>query len=95
MTAWVALFVIQIWLVSSRRVRVHRWLGYAAIGLAVLILATGAATAARSAKYGSSSTPPGIPPLQFLIVPMFDLLMFAVLFGGAVYSAAGCPRTAG
>ncbi len=95
MTAWVALFVTQIWLVSSRRVRVHRRLGYAGIGLAVLILATGTATAVRAAKYGSASTPPAIPPLQFMIVPMFDLLMFAVLFGGAVYYRRRLPAHRG
>jgi hypothetical protein len=45
----------------------------------------GIVTAIRSAKYGSSSTPPGIAPLAFLVVPLFDILMFVLLFGGAVY----------
>jgi len=95
MTAWVALFVVQVWLVSARRVRVHRRLGYSAIGLAVLILATGTVTALRAAKYGSASTPPGVEPVRFLIVPMFDLLMFAVLFGGAVYYRRRLPAHRG
>jgi hypothetical protein len=85
MTLWVALFVVQVALIAAKRVRVHQRLGYAAIGLAVLIIATGLPTALRAAKYGSASTPPGIPPLSFLVVPTFDLVMFALLFGSAIY----------
>jgi hypothetical protein len=85
MTMWIALFVTQVWLIRSRQVRVHQRLGYAGIGLAVLIIGAGFVTALRGAKFGSASTPPGIAPHAFLIVPMFDLLMFAIFFGGAVY----------
>lgn len=85
MTAWVALFGTQVWFISSRQVRLHQRLGYAGVGLAAIIIAVGFVTALRAAKYGAASTPPGIPPLAFLIVPVFDLLMFALLFGGAVY----------
>lgn len=85
MTAWVALFTTQIWLISSRRIRVHQRLGYAGIGLGALIVLVGSVTAVRAARYGSASTPPDISPLAFLIVPMFDLLMFVLLFGGAIY----------
>jgi hypothetical protein len=85
MTAWVALFAAQVWLISTRRVRVHQRLGYTGIGLAALIVVVGTATAFRAAKYGSLSTPTGIPGLVFLAVPLFDLVMFVLLFGGAVY----------
>jgi hypothetical protein len=85
MTTWVGLFVTQVWFISSRRVRLHQRLGYGGIALAVAIIAVGLITAVRAAKFGSASTPPGISPLAFLIVPVFDLLMFAILFGGAVY----------
>ena len=85
MTAWVALFVTQVWFISSRRVRLHQRLGYGGIGLAIAIIAVGLITAVRAAKYGSASTPPGVSPLGFMIVPIFDLLMFAIFFGGAVY----------
>ncbi len=85
MTMWIALFVTQVWLVRSREIRLHQRLGYTGIGLAVLIVAAGFATAVRAAKFGAASTPPGIAPQAFLIVPMFDLLMFAIFFGGAVY----------
>jgi hypothetical protein len=85
MTMWVALFAIQVWLISSRRVRLHQRLGYAGVGLAALIVAIGFATALRAAKFGAASTPPGISPHAFMIVPLFDLIMFVILFGGAVY----------
>jgi hypothetical protein len=85
MTAWVALFVTQVWFISSRRVRLHQRLGYGAIWLAVAIVIVGFLTALRAAKFGSGSTPPDIPPVRFLVVPATDLLMFAIFFGGAVY----------
>jgi hypothetical protein len=85
MTAWVALFGAQVWFISSRRVRLHQRIGYSGIALAALIVAVGFVTALRAAKYGSGSTPPGVLPLAFLAVPLFDLLMFVVLFSGAVY----------
>lgn len=85
MTAWVVLFIVQVRLVARRDVGLHRRLGYGAVGLATLIVLTGVPTAVRAAKYGSASAPPDIPPLSFLAVPLFDLVMFAVLFGGALY----------
>lgn len=85
MTAWVALFGAQVWLIASKRVRVHQRLGLAGVALAAIIVATGFVTALRAAKYGSSSSPPDVPPLAFLAVPLFDLLMFAIFFGAAVY----------
>jgi len=84
MTAWVVLFVVQVRLISTKRIRLHQKLGYASIALAVLIIATGLPTALRAAKYGSASTPPGAPPLSFLLIPTFDLVMFALFFGGAI-----------
>jgi hypothetical protein len=85
MTAWVGLFVTQVWFISSRRVRLHQRLGFAGIGLAAAIITVGVVTALRAAKFGSASTPPGVSPLGFMIVPLFDLLMFAIFFGGVVY----------
>ncbi len=85
MTAWVALFVTQVWLISSKRVRVHQRLGYTGIWLAGLILPVGFLAAVRAAKYGSPSTPPGVSQLGFMIVPLVDLVMFTIFFGAAIY----------
>jgi hypothetical protein len=86
MTAWVALFVVQTRLIAANRIRVHQRLGYAGIGLAVLVIATGALTALRAGKYGSASAPPDIPSQAFMVVPLFDLMMFAIFFGAAVWN---------
>jgi hypothetical protein len=85
MTAWVVLFAMQVWLVSSKRIWLHQRLGYAGIGLGSLIVIVGFATAVRAARHGAASTPPNVSPLAFLAVPLFDLLMFVALFGGAIY----------
>jgi hypothetical protein len=84
MSAWVALFVVQVRFIAARQVRLHQRLGYAAVGLAALVIATGIPTALRAAKYGSAATPPDVPPLAFLAVPLFDLVMFAVFFSAAI-----------
>lgn len=85
MTAWVALFVTQVWLISSKRVRVHQRLGYTGVWLGASILPIGFLAAVRAAKYGSPSTPPGVSQLGFMIVPLFDLVMFTIFFGAAIY----------
>jgi hypothetical protein len=85
MTVWVALFVVQAALVPAKRIRVHQRLGYTAIGLAVLIGVTGIWTALRAAKYGTTAVPPGFSEPTFSIVPLGDIVLFALFFGGAVY----------
>lgn len=84
MSAWVLLFVTQVYLISARRVRLHQRLGLAAIGLACLIVMVGLLTALQAAKYGFAPPPLGIPRLRFLAVPFFDLVMFAALFSAAI-----------
>ena len=85
MTAWVLLFIVQVRLISTRRVRLHQRLGFTAIGLAVLIVITGFFTAVRAAKFGPSAFQAPLPRLPFLLVPMTDLLMFTILFSAAIY----------
>lgn len=85
MSLWVMLFIAQVTLVSTRQVQTHQRLGWVGVGLAVLILLTGIPTALRSGKYGSAAAPPDIAPLSFMIVPVFDLLLFAIFFGAAIY----------
>ena len=85
MAAWIVLFIAQVYLIRTTRIKIHQRLGLLSIFLAVAIFVTGIATAISAAKYGSISTPPGVVPLEFLIVPFFDVIVFAVLFGAAVY----------
>jgi hypothetical protein len=85
MTAWVILFSVQVGLVSTRRVRVHQRLGYVGIGLAALVIVMGVWTALGAARHGSTSTPPGFSQPTFSIVPLGDILLFTLFFGGALY----------
>ena len=74
-TAWVLLFVIQTALVASRRVTAHRRLGIAGAVLAAMMILVGTFTAIASASRGAA--PPGVDPLVFLVIPLFDMLLFA------------------
>lgn len=83
-SAWVVLFVVQAALVSARRTDIHRKLGMLAAVLAPLMLVVGFQAAVAAARRGFST--PGLPPpLVFLAVPMFDLVVFAALVGAALW----------
>jgi hypothetical protein len=81
MTSWVLLFIAQVTLVARRRTKTHQRLGVLGAILAGLIV-VGVATAIAAAARGSS---PGPPALQFLVVPLGDILVFAILVGTALY----------
>ncbi len=84
MSAWVALFIGQVYLIRTGKVKVHMSLGLVGIALAVIMVFVGIATALAQAARGGTPLPE-IPPLSFLVVPFFDILTFAALFGGAIY----------
>jgi hypothetical protein len=60
-------------------------MGYMGIGLAVLIVVIGVWTALEAARHGTPSTPVGFSQPTFSAVPLGDLLLFTLFFGGAVY----------
>ena len=82
-TAWMLLFVAQAWLVAQRRPDIHRKLGMAGAGLAVLMVPLGITVAVLALR--TNHTPPGLDPRSFLVLPFFDLLTFVVLVGAGVY----------
>jgi hypothetical protein len=73
-TSWVLLFLVQTGLVAAKRVKVHRRLGYASIALAATMIVVGVRTAIQSAARGGA--PPGVDPLAFMAVPIFDIMLF-------------------
>jgi hypothetical protein len=81
-TAWVLLFVVQTALVANRNVAMHRRLGIAGVVLAGLMVAAGLPTAFAAAARGSA--PEGMEPLVFLVVPVFDLVLFTGFVTAAV-----------
>jgi len=83
-TSWVLLFLAQTTLVAARRADIHRRLGVFGGVLAALVLVLGTATAIIRVKGGSAPVP-GVPPLAFLAIPLFDMLLFAILVGAAFY----------
>ena len=81
-SAWVALFVIQTTLVARRQVATHRKLGILGAVLAAGMIVVGWTTAVAAAQRGSA--PPGIDPLKFLAVPIFDMVLFTGFVAAAI-----------
>lgn len=82
MTAWVALFIVQVSLVAKRRTKTHQRLGVLGAVLAALVVVVGTLTALYAAARGHT---PGPPALQFLVVPLGDMVVFGILVGAALY----------
>jgi hypothetical protein len=81
-TAWVVLFFVQTALIASRRVAWHRRLGVLTAVLAAAMVVAGVRVAIESAAHGSA--PPGVPPLSFLAIPLFDMLLFSGFVAAAI-----------
>jgi hypothetical protein len=84
MTAWVALFIVQVSLVATRRTKVHQRLGVFGAVLAALVVVVGVLTGLYAAARESAAAA-GPFALRFLVVPLGDMLVFAVLIGAALY----------
>jgi hypothetical protein len=77
MTSWFVLFFLQIWLVKSRKISVHRRLGWLGLALVSVIVPLGTYIAIRSAARDIRMAAPGPPPLAFMEFLLIDLLLFA------------------
>jgi hypothetical protein len=75
-TAWLLLFFTQTALIAGDRADIHRKLGVVGATLAAAMVPLGimAATFAIRAEH----TPPGIDPRSFLVLPFFDIALFAI-----------------
>jgi hypothetical protein len=86
-SCWIILLLMQTTLVAAKRTDIHRRLGFAGVILAVLMIVVGLTLALHAARYGFQTS--GLPPpLVFLVVPFFDIVMFAILVGAAFYQRA-------
>jgi len=89
MTAWVALFIVQVTLVAKRRTKLHQQLGILGAFLAALVFVVGILTGLYAAARfvdNPSLVPAGGPsPLPFLIIPLGDMVVFAILISTALY----------
>lgn len=80
-STWILLLVTQASLVSAGRVDIHRRLGIAGFFLACLMVVLGvlAATDGLVRSLSRGTSPNGLDPKTFYIIPMTDMLIFAVL----------------
>jgi hypothetical protein len=83
-TSWLALFLIQTTLVAAHRTDIHRRLGMLGGVIAALMIVIGATTAVIRASQGATPAP-GVSPLSFLVVPLGDISVFAILVGAGFY----------
>ena len=83
-TTWVLFFLAQTTLVATGRTYLHRRMGIAGAVLAALVVIVGTTVAILRVKTGTSPIP-GVPPLAFLSIPFFDMVVFAILVGTALY----------
>lgn len=83
MTLWVVYFVVQVWLVRSRNIRLHMYLGTAGVALAATVIVVGLLTAYDS-HIVRRTAPPGVHPYGIALVALFDMVIFALLFFAAI-----------
>lgn len=75
-SAFMILLVVQIGFVSTGRIALHRRLGLAGFALAAAMIVLGILAATDSLRRGFS--PPGIDVLTFYIIPITDIVLFAI-----------------
>lgn len=83
-SSWIVLMLVQTGLIAAKRTRTHMRLGIAGGVLASLMLIVGTVTAIIRAKVVQAPPDSG-SPLQFLTIPLGDMLVFAILVGAALY----------
>lgn len=83
MSLWIVLFAAQAYLISAKQIKVHMTLGMFGVALAAVMIVIGVWTGYASAARGSGF--PGFTNLEFFIVPIGDMVTFAILFAAAIY----------
>ena len=89
-TCWILLFAVQTTLISAGRPDIHRKTGIAGALLAAAMVVAGLLVAIGLARRGVDPSGRG-EPLQFMAIPLFDLLLFAALVSLAVYWRSKSP----
>jgi hypothetical protein len=84
MSIWVVYFVSQVALIRTKNVKLHMTMGMTGIALAALVIIVGLMTA-YDAQIVRNAAPPGVDPHVFFILPVGDMILFAIYFAGAIY----------
>ncbi len=77
-SAWFLLLFAQASLVSARRVDMHRGLGTLGAGIAAMMVVMGVLGGLIAAARPTGFMNVPVPPLQFLVVPLTSISMFAI-----------------
>lgn len=78
-TGWLLMLAVQTGLVAGGRTDIHRKLGLWGFGLACLMVVLGLLAATDQLRRGHGTL--GLDPATFYIIPVSDILTFAVLTG--------------
>ncbi|MEO5858858.1 MAG: hypothetical protein ABIR33_07915 [Pyrinomonadaceae bacterium] len=84
MTIWVLYFTAQIVLVRTKNLKLHMTMGLSGTFLAAVVIIVGMVTAWDS-HIVRGTAPPGMSAHSFFLVPVLDMLFFAIFFAGAIY----------
>jgi hypothetical protein len=85
-TAWLLLLLTQTSFVAAGRVDLHRRLGVLGAGLALVMVLLGTVGALMAARRPAGFINVHVPPLQFLVVPLFALGGFAAFVSLALFN---------
>ena len=80
---WVLFFVVQTWLAANRRIAKHRSMGMVAISLATAMVLLGILTSIER-MYAAAAIGKTAAGLEFSIVPLGSIFLFAIIFAAAV-----------
>jgi hypothetical protein len=83
-SAWIVLLLMQTLLIRTGRIRVHRTLGVLGALLAATMVALGVSVALQAAAQGTLGVHFHQQPLQFLLIPLGQILIFGVLVAVAI-----------
>ena len=82
-TTWIALFIVQTTLVAARRTDIHRRLGWAMAGLALVMVVAGTTAGILSMERQVEAG--NVQQAQaFLTTPLFSMVVFAALVAAAI-----------
>jgi hypothetical protein len=83
-TAWFVLLLVQPALVGIGRADLHRALGRIGAGIAASLVVVGVIGAFIAARRPGGFMGVPVPPQQFILIPLFDMVVFSVLVGTAL-----------
>lgn len=82
-SSWIAFYILQSALVRIRQVKIHRTLGWAGVALGTSMVVVGPWVAVVMARFDITQLHRGNRD-AFLIIPLFDMAVFATCFGLAI-----------